>query len=388
MDGERVASDRWIATRPTEFVDIVVGGQAGSEGKGAVVAHLTRSQSYGGAVRPGSSNAGHTVYDEDCTEHIQQVIPSPGVIDPDIDLYMAAESSFGLDELAEERARIEDVWGESLADRLYIDPKAAVIDERHREIEAERQLGEEIGSTVHGVGAVRADKIWRSAGNVSLAEEHDELSAFVGPRTVERLVQHGRSGEPVIIEGTQGTMLSMNHSHHYPFTTSRDCLASSFLSSCGLPPSTTREVWAVFRTYPIRVGGNSGSLSGEEISFETIAERAGFEEPPVEFTSVTKKKRRIFEWSWRQFEYSLQMNGPDKIAITFMDYLDADNYGATTLDELVDESLDWVYELREALSNVDAQLGLLKTGPLPEHTIDLREEGFHDTLWEEGFHGT
>lgn len=50
---------------PCNYVDIVVGGQVGSEGKGAVVAHLIRTGDYGATVRPGSSNAGHTVYDSE-----------------------------------------------------------------------------------------------------------------------------------------------------------------------------------------------------------------------------------------------------------------------------------------------------------------------------------
>lgn len=360
--------------QPTEFVDIVVGGQAGSEGKGAVVAHLTRTDDYGGAVRPGSSNAGHTVYDSEDREHIHQVVPSPSVIDEDVELYMAAESSFGFGELQEEIQRVEDRWGKSLDDRLHIDPHAAIITEAHREIEQERKLGKDIGSTVHGVGAVRVEKIWRSSGEVSLAKERDELDTYVDGRVSESVVEHGQSGEQVLIEGTQGTMLSMNHSHHYPYTTSRDCVSSSFLSSCGLAPSAADDIWAVFRTYPIRVGGNSGPLEGEEIDFETIAERAGYDKSLAEFTSVTNKKRRVFEWSWEQFRYSVRLNDPDKIAITFLDYLDADNYGASELASLSDDTIDWLREVESNLDSINGgDIGLLKTGPKPEDVIDLRD---------------
>jgi adenylosuccinate synthase len=372
-DRERRAGDERWKRQPSGFADVVVGGQAGSEGKGAVVAHLSRVNDYAAAVRPGSSNAGHTVYDEDGDEHVHQVIPSPGVIDPDTELLMAAESSFGLGEMTDEIERVEDVYGD-LDDRLRIDPKAAIIRPTHRETERDRGLGEDIGSTVHGCGAVRADKIWRSSGDVTLAEDMDLLSPYVNGRVSRRLLDHGREQRPVIVEGTQGAQLSMNHSFHYPYTTSRDCTASSFLSSVGLPPSAVRDVWVVFRTYPIRSGGNTGPLDTEEIDFETVAERAGYDETPVEFTSVTNRKRRIFEWSWDQFRTAVELNDPDKVALTFIDYLDADNYGVTEFDDLTDATREWVLDVDDALGERDTEIGLLKTGPDPDHVIDLQSE--------------
>lgn len=363
-----------IAEPPQGFADVVVGGQAGSEGKGAVAGHLARRNQYGGAVRPGSSNAGHTVYDADESPHIQQVIPSPGIVDPEVDLLMAAESSFGLGEIQDEIERLVDLHGEGTRDRIYVDPKAAIIDEGHRELERDRSLGEEIGSTVHGCGAVRSEKIWRSAGSADLAEDRPELQPYVDSRVASRLLEYGRRGESVIVEGTQGTQLSMNQSNHYPFTTSRDCTASSFLSSAGLPPSAVRDVWVVFRTYPIRAGENSGPMDTEEIDFETIAERAGHDEPPTELASVTERNRRVFEWSWQQFREAIELNDPDKIAITFLDYLDVDNYGVGTFAELTPETREWLRSVDEVVANTDAELGLFKTGPKPDHVIDLQDD--------------
>lgn len=355
---------------PTDYIDIVVGGQAGSEGKGAIVAELTRQNNYTGSVRPGSSNAGHTVYDSNDTEHVHQVIPCSAVIDSDLDLYMAAESSFGMEELFEEIVRVENRWGTELSDRLHIDPFAGMITEEHRKTERKRKLGEDIGSTVHGVGAFRADKIWRSSGNAKLARDVEKLEPYVGGRVSTALTEHGQADGSVIIEGTQGTLLSMNHSGYYPFTTSRDCIASSFLSSCGMAPSTVRDVWLVFRTYPIRAGENSGPLQGEEIDFATVADRAGYDSLQ-EFASVTGRKRRIFEWSWEEFEFAVQQNDPDKVALTFLDYLDAENYGSKELEELTPSTLDWIQEVDCRLDD-DIEVGLLKTGPKAKHVIDVR----------------
>lgn len=360
-----------ITDLPREFADVVVGGQAGSEGKGSVAGYLARRDRYEAAVRPGSSNAGHTVYDDDGAPHVQQVLPSPGVVDPEVDLLMAAESSFGVEEFLDEVERLDP--GESAPERIYVDPKAAIIDETHRELERERNIGEDIGSTVHGCGAVRTEKIWRSAGDVRLADECPELEPFVDGRVSERMLEYGWRGGTVLVEGTQGTQLSINQSDHYPFTTSRDCTASAFLSAVGLAPSAVRDVWVVFRTYPIRAGENSGPMDTEEIDFATIAERAGHDEPPTELTSVTERNRRVFEWSWRQFEDALRLNDPDRVAITFLDYLDVENYGVDAYADLAPETRDWLDDVRSALAGTDTELGLLKTGPKPDHVIDLDE---------------
>jgi adenylosuccinate synthase len=363
------------------YADVVVGGQAGSEGKGAVAAHLIRTGDYGAAVRPGSTNAGHTVYRPGGGSYVHQALPSAASVDPSVTCYMAPESSFSLGELLEEYQDVVDFWrGDPQGSwgewALSIDPQAAVITESHRKTEADRKLGEDIGSTVHGCGAVRVEKIWRSAGDVRLAGGYDALSDFIErERVPDALAGHGRRGERVMVEGTQGTELSMNQSGHWPHATSRDCIASSFLSSCGLPPAAAGDVWAVFRTHPIRVGGNSGEMAAEEIDFETIAERAGHDEPPVEYTSVTNKKRRIFEWSDEEFERSLTLNHPSKVAITFLDYLDADNYGVQTWWGLTAETRGWVRDKHEkAVAHCGAEVALLKTGPKPEHTIDLRRK--------------
>jgi adenylosuccinate synthase len=360
---------------PTGYADIVVGGQAGSEGKGAIVAHLARNNDYAAAVRPGSSNAGHTVYDDDGESYVHQVIPSAMTVDDQMNCYMAPESSFALGELFGELQDACDRWGERRAvSRLHIDPKAAIITDEHRHTEADKKLGEDIGSTVHGCGAVRVDKIWRSAGGLRLAEDYACLEPLGARshRVPDLLAGHGSDGEAVLIEGTQGAFLSMNQSDWWPFTTSRDCTASAFLSSCGLPPSAARDVWSVFRTYPIRVGGNSGDMHGDEIDFRTIAERAGHDEPPVEFTSVTNKKRRIFEWSWEEFARSIALNDPDWVALTFLDYLDADNYGATEWKELTPETREWINEVDATASHLNgSRVGLVKTGPKAEHIIDV-----------------
>lgn len=347
------------------YVDIIVGGQAGSEGKGAITAHLARENNYTGAIRCGGSNAGHTAYDEHNNEYIFQVLPVPGIVDPDINLYVGAESFFSIEELTREIKILRDIHNEEQKGRIYVDPKAGIISDKHRKTESEKKLGEDIGSTTHGVGAARVDKIWRSAGDIQLVEDCDRISDLCSEKRVNKSIT---DEELVILEGTQGTLLSMNQSDHYPKTTSRDCIASSFLSSAGLPPSATRNVWCVYRTYPIRVSGESGSMDGEEISFDEIKERAGYQEDISEFTSVTGRQRRIFEWSDKQFKISQRLNRPDKIAITFADYFDSGNYGISDYEKLSDKTKSFINRV-DNMS--DSSISVVKTGPLPSNVINI-----------------
>lgn len=352
------------------LADVVIGGQAGSEGKGAITAYLARRTPYTGAVRAGGSNAGHTVYDRYGEEHVQQVIPSPGIVDENINLYVAADSFFSVSEILEEIERIEDIWNQDISNRLFIDPKAAIIEEKHKKEEREKKLGRDIASTVHGVGAAKIDKIWRSAGDITLAEDVSELSAYISDERVsKKLIDENYS----IVEGTQGTLLSLNQSNHFPYTTSRDCTATSFLSSVGLPTSVVNDTWGVFRTYPIRVGGKSGDMDGAEVTFESIAERAGFEDTPVEFTSVTGKKRRIFEWSTNQFEQAMRLNHPDKIALTFIDYINADDYSKTEYSNLSKQSKLVCSMIESLCTEFNSSLSVLKTGEKPHHVINLEQ---------------
>jgi adenylosuccinate synthase len=229
-------------------------------------------------------------------------------------------------------------------------------------------LGKDIGSTTHGVGAARVEKIWRSAGNIRLAEEYPQLDDIVSEKRVNELFPQE---DYVILEGTQGTLLSMNQSSHYPKTTSQDCIASSFLSSAGLPPTSCRDVWCVFRTYPIRVAGDSGKMFGKEIDFEEIKKRAGFNKKPVEYTSVTKKKRRIFEWSWRDFDTAFRLNNPNELAITFLDYISADDRGVSEYERLSDESKDFIHSVEE---RAGTKVDIMKTGPKSSHVISRHSQ--------------
>jgi adenylosuccinate synthase len=143
-------------------------------------------------------------------------------------------------------------------ERLVIDEQAMIIEQSDREIEAELLGG--IASTKQGVGAATARKIIGRGDKpafgdpVRLARNHPDLRRYVKPvaRELEDAYANGRR---IMLEGTQGTGLSLHHGN-WPKVTSRETTASGCLADAGISPLRVRRVILVTRTYPIRVGGD------------------------------------------------------------------------------------------------------------------------------------
>lgn len=297
---------------------VMVGGQYGSEGKGAVAAHVARD--YDVHVRVGSPNAGHTIWWYG-KKHVMQSIPC-GWINPNAKIVIGRGALLNMRQLAKEVIHVQRYYPDFLS-RLYIDATAGVLDERFHEMEGgtEGEMHRRIGSTGEGVGPARVARINRDPEQFrqfwQVADEWG-LSQCVTYGTPDRLAAWQDSGESTLIEGTQGSALSLLHSF-WPYCTSVDTNAAGIIAEVGLAPSRVTDVLLVCRTYPIRVAGNSGPMRNET-TWDAISERVGHE--VVERTTVTKKVRRVAEWDDDLFRTSFMLNEPTEIALTFCDYVD------------------------------------------------------------------
>ncbi|WP_251982351.1 adenylosuccinate synthetase [Methylobacterium sp. B1] len=349
--------------RPTPLVDVLVGAQYGSEGKGNICAHLARR--YGVLMRVGGPNAGHMVADPPY-KYVQ--LPSGTQSNTSARILVGAGATLWLPQLLKEIADCR--LG---PDRLSIDPQAMVIEPEDREIE-ERGL-EVIGSTKQGVGAATARKILNRGTTpqfgapVRLARHVRELKDFV--RCTKRELEKAYAdGVPIMLEGTQGTDLSLHHGPH-PHVTSRDTTASGCLADAGIAPHRVRRVIMVTRTYPIRVGGTSGPMM-REIDAGTIAARSGLPAEAIlktEVGTVSGKARRIGEFDWEQLRRAAVLNGATDVALTFADYLDTANAEATTFEQL-----------SEATRSFIAEVAAVANAP-----VTLVSVGFETAVIENGF---
>src|ERR1700712_3516961 len=133
-------------------IDVVVGGQFGSESKGRVTLDLIKEHDAHNAMvfsyRVAGPNAGHVVFDERGNRFALRQVPVGAVV-PGVRLMIAAGSEVDIEVLKAEVELLESK-GHNVRGWLYIHPEATVITQAHRD--AETALVGAIGSTGKGIG--------------------------------------------------------------------------------------------------------------------------------------------------------------------------------------------------------------------------------------------
>lgn len=360
-----------IETRPlltSPIIDVLVGGQYGSEGKGNI-AHFMAPE-YDVLVRVGGPNAGHKVYRFDEEPYTFRQLPSGALGNKDATLVIGAGAVIGLDVLLREISELSISY-----DKLLIDPQAMIINAHDIRWE-EKILKNAIGSTAQGIGRATARKILgRTPGSsVKMAKDIPALKHYLRD-TVEFFAGCLSGGKRVMLEGTQGTSLSLHHGH-YPHVTSRATTAAACLAEAGLSPRHVRRIVMVCRTYPIRVGdsvtGQTSGFMSQFIDFAEIAQRSGIkleELTGAEVGSVSHRPRKVAEFDWAQLRKSLLLNGPTDIALTFADYLGVSNRRAYRYEQLTDQTLRFIEEI-EKVSGIP--VSMISTAFNERNIIDRR----------------
>ena len=352
---------------------VLVGGQYGSEGKGAIAARIAND--YKVHVRVGSPNAGHTIY-WNGEKHVMQSIPC-GWINPNADIVIGRGALLNMKQFMKELVHIMQYYPNFLS-RLHVDAEAGILDEKFHEQEGgtEGEMHRRIGSTGEGVGPARVARINRDPNNFrqfkDVADEYG-LQKCIMHNTPKFLAKIQDAGFNIMIEGTQGSGLSLLHSH-WPYCTSIDTNAAGIISEVGIAPSRVTNVLMVCRTYPIRVAGNSGPMKGE-ITWDELNKRMqdkGATDVVVpEKTTVTHKVRRIAEWDDDLFEQSCILNAPTEFAITFADYVDPKLYNCDD-PGTVKNSILLASFLHEHMPELGDKIKYVGTGP--ETVVNIKED--------------
>jgi adenylosuccinate synthase len=355
----RVAAQLGLLDRKhAPCVDVIVGGEYGSEGKGNIAFHL--APEYDLLIRVGGPNAAHKVYLPSGEIFTHFSLPS-GTQAGQAELAIGPGAVIYPPELLSEIARC-DVSEE----RLSIDPKAMVIETADKELEA-ADLKTRIGSTASGTGSATARRVMRGA-DVRLAREVEDLHPYVRS-TAEILERAYTAHKRIMLEGTQGSGLSLHHGP-YPFVTSRDTTVAGCLAEAGVAPARVRKVIMVVRSYPIRVGGKSGDMTCE-LNWSDIEHRSGLAGlAEKELTSKTNRLRRVGEFEWDLLRRGALLNAPTDIALTFADYLSSKNAEAWRFEQLTEDTIRFVDEIERVTG---ARVSLISTGFMPHRgVIDRR----------------
>ncbi|AHC51085.1 adenylosuccinate synthetase [Sulfolobus acidocaldarius SUSAZ] len=333
------------------MLSVVVGGFFGDEGKGKIVAYLGLKDSPSIGVRTGSINAGHTVTYNGRQWKVR-IIPSL-FVNKNVKLFLAPGALTSINLLFNEAKETDSL------DRLYIDPHVGIItDEEIKEERSDEYLIKNIGSTGQGVGYAEAKRVLRK---LKLAKDYRELEKYL-INVPEELLLGIERGDNILVEGTQGTFLSLYHGE-YPYTTSRNTTASGILSEAGIGPKYVDEIIVVFKSYVTRVG--EGPLEGE-ISWEE-AQKMGI----AEVATVTGRKRRSAPFNVKLAKESLKINSATQIAITKLDTIFKDAKGVREYQKLPSNAKKWIEELEIELK---VPITLIGTGEDALDVIDLRTE--------------
>ncbi len=328
---------------------VVVGGFFGDEGKGKIISYLAIKDNPKIIVRGGAGpNAGHTIRDGDKVYKVR-MLPS-GFLNKDAKVMIGPGVVINPDILKKE---IQDF---NVSGRSFIDKQCGIIEETHLTRDSKGELKEKIGSTGSGTGPANADRAMRV---LKLAKDIDSLSALVidVPQAINSALS---ANENILVEGTQGTFLSLWHGT-YPFVTSKDVTASGICADVGLGPTKVDEVIVVFKSYVTRVG--TGPLENE-LSLEEV-EKKGWSE----FGTVTGRQRRAANFDFNLARRAIMLNGATQICITKLDVLFPDCASKNSFDDLSKDAKAFIKNIEDEL---DTPVTIIGTGPDIIDVIDRR----------------
>lgn len=328
---------------------VVVGGFFGDEGKGKIISYLAIKDNPKIIVRGGAGpNAGHTIKDGDKVYKVR-MLPS-GFLNKTAKILIGPGVVINPDVL---RKEINDF---DVSGRVFIDKHCGIINESHIARDSKGELKEKIGSTGSGTGPANSDRALRV---LKLAKDFDSLSSLITD-VPEQINSALSAHEHVLVEGTQGTFLSLWHGT-YPFVTSKDVTASGICADIGLGPTKVNQVIVVFKSYVTRVG--TGPLENE-LSLDD-AKKKGWSE----FGTVTGRQRRAADFDFDLARRAIMLNGATQIALTKLDVLFSDCAGKTSYDELSSDAKSFIKNIEDKLNTPVTIIG---TGPSINDIIDKR----------------
>lgn len=226
----------------------VIDGQAGSCGKAKVIGELATDQTLniGASVTNCMPNAGHTFVDEAGNQTVFRNIPV-SIVNPNTALFIGPGSAIDMDTFIQEYENVKYLLN---GRKIYVHELVPIIEPRHKEWEKDHIKS---GSTFKGCGAVTTEKVVRDP-ELKFFKGYKDAIVLKNDDWLELLYQHlDNPNEYVLLEGAQGCDLSLNHSSHYPNTTSRNVSTAQLLSDSGIAPDRLLETIMVIRPFPIRI---------------------------------------------------------------------------------------------------------------------------------------
>jgi len=329
----------------------VIGAQWGDEGKGKMVDLLAEKANV--VIRfSGGDNAGHTVINH-LGKFALHLVPS-GIFYPHTTCIISNGVVLNPVSLFKE---MDDLKAKGVNDfsRMFISERTHLIMPYHLLLEQleEKALGSRaIGTTGKGIGPAFTDKVARygiragdllnpayfkerlsqvmelknrvitkafGAEALSVEKVYDQYMEYakrLAPHiknTIAIVEEALRKGEPVMLEGAQGTLLDPDFGT-YPFGTSSSPMG---IVGAGIGPTQVKRAYGVFKAYCTRVGNGPMPTDLKDATGDKLREIA------QEFGATTGRARRCGWFDGVAARYSNQVNGFNGAIITRLDILDS-----------------------------------------------------------------
>ncbi len=333
-------------------VDLLLGLQWGDEGKGKIVDVLTSNYNIIARFQ-GGPNAGHTLVFNG-QKHVLHTIPSGIFHDAATNLVgngVVIDPVIFKKEL--DKLEAQDV---DYRKSLLISRKAHIILPTHRLLDAASEASKgkaKIGSTLKGIGPTYMDKTGRNGIRVgdlelsdwktryrALANKHESMIAFYDVDiqydlaelekeffeaikvlkslkfidSEEYIYQAQKSGQTILAEGAQGSLLDIDFGT-YPFVTSSNTTAAGACTGLGVSPNQIGDVFGIFKAYTTRVGSGPFPTELFDKDGETMAKVGN------EFGATTGRPRRCGWLDLIALKYACQVNGVTQLMMMKGDVL-------------------------------------------------------------------
>ncbi|MET0189682.1 MAG: adenylosuccinate synthase [Pseudonocardia sediminis] len=331
---------------------VLIGAQWGDEGKGKATDLL--GGQYGWVVRyQGGNNAGHTVVTPDGRDFALKLIPS-GILTPGVKNVIGNGVVVNPEALIEEKEGLEKRGVDTSG--LLISADAHLIMPYHVAIDrvTERYLGKaKIGTTGRGIGPAYGDKVARVGVRVAdLLDEkilHQKVEAALELKNqilvkvynrraldldevVDTVLEQSKKfadkivdtrllltqalerGETILLEGSQGTLLDVDHGT-YPFVTSSNPTAGGAAVGSGIGPTRIDRVIGILKAYTTRVGSGPFPTELHDEMGERLRKVGG------EIGVNTGRERRCGWFDAVIGRYAARVNGITDFFLTKLDVL-------------------------------------------------------------------
>ncbi|MEZ6100559.1 MAG: adenylosuccinate synthase [Pirellulaceae bacterium] len=332
----------------------VIGLQWGDEAKGKVVDLMTSR--FDVVVRyQGGANAGHTVVVGDQVyklHHIPSGILNAGVMNV-ITPGVVLKPPTILQEIDGLIAR-----GVPVEKNLMISDRAHAVMPWHmledRVLNSSDVQGENIGTTLRGIGPCYRDKVGRThairMGDLLRSDLRDQIERIVEAKrawlsavladtdelevdeiykkyhgyaerlrpyvgdTTNYLLDAVEAGKKLLFEGAQGALLDIDHGT-YPFVTSSNSSGVGVSAGSGVPGRWIEKVLGVIKVYSTRVGGGPFPTELENEVGQHIRDRGN------EYGTTTGRPRRCGWFDAVAVRYTARLSGAHALSTMMLDVL-------------------------------------------------------------------